>query len=140
EALRITGTSVDDQRSGGSVDDMRRINLDLALDWLQSPQPEISTTPVAGSVMNLGSVMVGAQGTPANLVVNNTGEGDLSLSCGVSGANAGQFSVLQCPDPVSPAGSDNVQLRCDPSQIGALNATLTLTSNDFDEPALQFTL
>ncbi len=140
EALRITGTSVDDQRSGGSVDDMRRINLDLALDWLQTPQPEISTTPVAGSAMNLGSVMVGAQGTPANLVVNNTGEGDLSLSCGLSGANAGQFSVLQCPDPVAPAGSGNVQLRCDPSQIGALSATLTLTNNDFDEPTLQFSL
>jgi hypothetical protein len=140
EALRVTGTSVDDQRSNGSVDDMRRINLDLALDWLQSPQPEISTTPPAGSAVDLGDVLVGGQGSPYNLMVSNTGEGDLNLACAIGGAHAGQFAVLQCPDPIAPAGSGDVQLRCDPSQTGELSATLTLTSNDFDEPTLQFSL
>ncbi|MDZ4730825.1 MAG: choice-of-anchor D domain-containing protein [Xanthomonadales bacterium] len=139
-ALRDTGTSVDDQRSSGSVTDMRRINLDLALDSLISPQPEVATIPVAGSTLDLGDVAVAGIGTVFDLEVSNSGEVDLTLACSINGLQASHFVLTQCPSVIAATTSNDISLRCDPSSIGELSATLVVTTNDFSEPELNYNL
>jgi hypothetical protein len=139
-SLRLTGTSVNDLRSGGTVTDMRRINLGQALAHFALPQPEVATTPAAGSMIDLGDVAVGGMGAASAVEVSNSGDGVLNLSCEISGANAGSYSLLACPPVVAAAASDDVSLRCDPQAIGELGATLTLNTNDLSEPLLTYSL
>lgn len=139
-ALRLTGTSVDDQRSGGSVTDMRRINLDLALDLLQQPRPEYSSIPAASSILDLGNIPVGSSGTVFDLAVSNLGDADLTMNCAISGAQAAHFVLTQCPGLIVAAASADISLRCDPSLMGDLSATLVVTSNDIRAPELNYSL
>lgn len=151
-ALRLTATVVNDQRPAenppppgrvlpaGSVTDMRRINLDLALGSLTAPQPEIETNPVAGSVLDLGDVAFAAMGAEFDLEVTNSGEEELTLSCGISGAQSSHFSMIACPAAVVATASVDISLRCEPLAVGELSATLTVTSNDSSEPTLNYML
>jgi hypothetical protein len=140
QVLRETGESVDDQRSGGTVDDMRRINLDLALIELITLQPEVASNPAAGSVLDLGDVAVADMGSVFNLEVTNSGDGDLTLSCQINGAQAGQFSLLSCPGTIAAAAGADISLRCDPTSVGEFSAALTVSTNDISEPVLNFSL
>jgi len=140
QALYQTGTSVDDQRPGGTVTDMRRINLDLALAVLDTPEPVIETSPVPGSLLDLGDVAVTAMGTQFNLEVTNAGDAELTLSCDINGLQESHFVVIACPSAVPASASTDVSLRCDPQTIGEFSATFTISSNDASNPTVNYTL
>ena len=139
-ALRDTGTSVDDERTGGSVTDMRRINIDLALAQFGEPTPEFSSTPAAGFAFDFGDVVVGTGSAPLVLQVQNLGDAELTLACSIGGANAGSFGVGECPGSVAPTASIELSLDCQPSTPGNQVAVLELATNDSDESLVSYSL
>ncbi len=89
------------------------------------------STPAAGSILNVGTANPGSP-TPGTQV-NVQSQGTLQLevcSCTLSGANAADFSVTQCPTSLAPGQSANVGIGCTPSAPGRRNATLTIVTND----------
>jgi len=139
-ALHSTGTSVDDERANGVVNDMRRINLDLALALLDQPQPEISTSPVAGSLLDFGPVYVKESSAPLQVDITNSGIGELNLNCDVAGTNNGSFQLLQCPASIAALQSAAVQLKCTPQTVGNKLAQLVINTGDEDEAEVMFEL
>lgn len=103
-------------------------------------EPEFDSTPAAGSNFNFGDVDVGVTSTAEVLQVDNLGTADLTVGCALSGANADQFAITQCPTPVSPAGSVNVTFTCTPTSAGNKVASLDLTTNDDDETNVSYSL
>jgi subtilisin family serine protease len=140
QALRHTGTSVNDQRIGGTVTDMRRVNLDLALDALTAPQPEIASDPVSESVLDFGSVHVGQAGGTQSISLSNSGGDVLTLVCALVGADSGSFQIQQCPVDIGAGDWADVELRCKPQADSQLTAQLQIQSNDTDETVLDFSL
>ncbi|HKX56434.1 MAG TPA: S8 family serine peptidase, partial [Xanthomonadales bacterium] len=141
QALRMTGTSVNDQRIGGTVTDMRRINLDLALDWLATLEPEIETHPVSGSELDFGQVRIDETSASQIIQLSNIGDGDLVIqSCDLQGAAVASFISSPCPANI-PAGTQaELELQCQPQAMDELSAQLHINSNDADEALLSFEL
>jgi subtilisin family serine protease len=140
KALRDTSTRLDDDRSGGKVKDMRRINLDQAVIILGQPVPEIETSPVAGSLFDFGSIAAGRATDSLLLHVQNSGDADLSLACALSGTDAEAFEIELCPNAVGPGSAVEVRFYCQPQIVGEFSASLDLTSNDADEAEVDFAL
>jgi len=139
-ALRDTGTSVDDNRSNGTVMDMRRINVDLALTVMGSSFPEFDSTPAPGSDLDFGELRPGTVSEPLMVQVNNLGEADLTVECTISGESAALFEIVQCPETVGTAASDQILVNCQPLVPGEYLASLDLLSNDDDESELSYGL
>jgi subtilisin family serine protease len=139
-ALRDTAESIDDQRSSGSVTDMRRINVDLALIELALPQPEYNSNPVPSSEVDLGDVTTGASSAVFDITVSNTGDADLTLDCDINGPGAGVYVIVDCPSPIAAAAADDISLRCDPVDGGEFTATLAVTTNDDSIPLASYDL
>jgi subtilisin family serine protease len=140
EALRDTGAQLDDERSGGKVTDMRRINLDQALISLGQPRPEIETSPASGSLFDFGSVATGTGTDPLVLLIHNSGDADLSLVCSLSGTGAEAFAIEACPAAAAPDSTVEVSFYCQPQTTGEVTASLDLATNDADEAELDFSL
>jgi len=139
-ALRDTGTSLDDQRSSGTVTDMRRINVDLALSEFSEPVPEFDSTPPAGSLFDFGLVAIGTTSDSFVLLVHNPGNAELTLSCSLGGESSAIFSIGDCPSPVAGGQSAEVHFDCQPQAAGAHTAVLYLDTNDPDEAQLSYDL
>ncbi len=139
EILRNTGTPVDDQRSGGSVTDMRRINLDLALNAMLL-QPEFESTPVAGTELDFGSVFIGESSDFREVSISNSGGSALQMACQITGESAGSFQIQSCPEVVAAGQSSVLMLRCSPVAIGLKSAQFMISSNDADAPEASFPL
>jgi len=139
-ALRDTGTSVDDNRSNGTVTDMRRINVDLALDAFGQKLPEIETTLAAGSTLDFGELEIGTVSDAIAVQVDNTGEAELTVECAFSGDGAAVFEVLQCPESVAGAASGQIEVNCQPLIVGEYAASLDLVTNDPDEGEVSLVL
>lgn len=105
-----------------------------------APEPEFDSTPVAGSVLDYGDQLVGVLSASTPIQVENLGDADLTVSCGLSGANPGSFELTACPSLVVPSAIVNVTVGCKPLATGNQNAVLTLTTNDADESSVTFDL
>ena len=80
--------------------------------------PVVTMTPTIFSIENLGTL--------------NT----LNISSAiVTGANSADFSVVSFPTNVLAASSDDLVLNFTPASAGTRIATLTINSNDVDEPS-----
>ena len=78
---------------------------------------------------------------PGELVsVENLGTADLTLACSITGVNADQFSLVDCPTPVLAAGSTAVSVTCEPLSIGQKQASLNISTNDTDEAEVSYSL
>ncbi|NNK98544.1 MAG: S8 family serine peptidase [Xanthomonadales bacterium] len=102
--------------------------------------PEFSSTPVAGTTLAFGSIVTSTTSSPVIVSVENLGTADLTLVCNITGANADQFNLVACPNPVSAAGSANISVTCEPSSIGLQHASLDVSTNDADEAAVSYPL
>ncbi len=222
--FQVTGDSIDDDRSGGSVDDLRRINLDLALGlypgitlfndgdsvlnissimandptpWIsltpeppfaiaagdrqqltvdidyalappgisvselliasndpdESPlpggitinvtaldRPEINTVPDVSTSLDFDDVIVNTQSDNEIISIENTGNLELTLSCGLSGGDMGSFSIVECPENLAAMTSGPLEIACNPDTTGMKTASLDINSNDADESHLSFEL
>ncbi|MDX2418582.1 MAG: S8 family serine peptidase [Xanthomonadales bacterium] len=105
-----------------------------------SPAPEFSSTPVPGSTLALGNIIINTTSNPAVLSVENPGTADLTLACSIAGPDANQFSLVACPTPVAAAGSTAVSITCEPLSIGTKQASLNISTNDADEDELSYSL
>jgi len=101
---------------------------------------EFEADPVAGSILDFGSVDVDTVSPPLDVLVDNAGNLPLTLGCALSGPNAAWFGIIQCPDTVAPAGNVDVQVECAPDNPGTRTASLDFTTNDPDEGGVSYTL
>lgn len=98
-----------------------------------APQREINvlvnnTTRLTGSTIFLGAA------TSADLVIENLGVGNLTISnVAFSGAQSAAFSTNSVPAVLGPESVNPYTITITPSAIGTHNATLTISSDDNDE-------
>lgn len=110
------------------------VNLEAYTGVVPVPDISVSTTLVA-----FGSVDVGTSDTET-VTVSNVGNANLSITMAITGTNANQFSVAPTSQTISPAGSYGLVVTFSPTSTGAKSATLTITSNDPDEPTVNVAL
>ncbi len=74
--------------------------------------------------------------------IQNTGEAPLAnIAASITGANAGDFVLLNTPATSIPVGGEAVfEVRFKPTAVGARSATLSLISNDSNESPFLLTL
>jgi uncharacterized repeat protein (TIGR01451 family) len=108
--------------------------------------PAYGSTPEAGSTLDVGTVPVGESGT-VGLELREVGSAALIVNVAelaLSGPDAASFRVEAPPSlPLTIAdGADAVTLTvvCTPQRDGTHSATLTLTTNDADQPTASYTL
>jgi hypothetical protein len=101
-----------------------------------SREPDIAVEPTA---VDFGRVRVGRSKTRV-LVIGNDGEADLEISA-LAGV-APPFRVVSpaFPQTVAPGDELQVTLGFQPTAKGRVTQTLTIESNDPDEPAVEVTL
>ncbi len=104
--------------------------------------PNISANP---SQLDFGKVETGEESSLSQVTVENTGDAELVLgTIAVTGAQAASFQTRQdhCSDETLAAvtGSCTVGVVFVPSASGAANATLSIPSNDQDEPVSEVSL
>jgi hypothetical protein len=88
-----------------------------------------------GYTMAFGSQATGFD-TDVTFDIDNDGSADLTVSSfGISGANAGDFSIVSPATPlvISAATTQTVTVRFTPSGLGVRNASLTINNDDADE-------
>lgn len=105
-----------------------------------SPEPEYLSSPAAGSQVHLGEQEVGGTSGPQSIQIQNVGNDDLTLACGLSGPDSGDFAIQNCPALLIPAATGDIQVTCSPGTTGSLAATLTVTTNDSDEGENEYAL
>lgn len=103
--------------------------VDITVHTLSS-EPEFDAQP---SSLDFGNTEVGGQSSQETIVVQNLGGGPLTIGCSIPAENADDYLISDCPTPIAPATSVNVNLRCAPQELGAQDAVLVITSNDADE-------
>jgi len=92
---------------------------------------------VADSVLDYGPVFIGAM-PGQTLVIANQGTDDLSVTDIVS--DNGDYTVDIANFSVNPGASQEVEVTFAPSVAGVIAGTLTILSNDADEPAVTVAL
>lgn len=107
--------------------------------------PGYGSTPVAGGSISFGSAVINGGTAQAQIEIFETGDATLQVSSPqFSGANAGEFSVTApSPFPLSLADGDpprNIDLTCAPTGAGTRTATLTLSTNDPNQPQASYAL
>ncbi|MCX7751032.1 MAG: choice-of-anchor D domain-containing protein, partial [Candidatus Bipolaricaulota bacterium] len=111
--------------------------------WVNSllPRPAIAVNPTSHS---FGSVVVGQEGPPLTVTVQNVGCANLLVgTASLTGANLGEFEIRS--DSVSgqtiPAGgSRTLQVVFKPTSTGAKAATLRIPSSDPQNPVVTVAL
>ena len=101
---------------------------------------EFESTPEAGSTLDFGSHVVGSVSGIEAIAVSNPGIADLELTCSLSGADAGQFALVDCDSPIAASGTGTVSATCSPDSVGEKLASLDIETNDFTEPTVSFPL
>ena len=104
------------------ADDANIAGVDVAtlqMFWDIYPQvPEYSSNPAAGSTLDFGDQQINSESAELAVQVSNEGDGNLTLSCGLSGADPVDFNLGVCATPVAPAAMINVTVTCEPATAG----------------------
>jgi len=87
--------------------------------------------------LDFDEVVIGAQVT-LTFEIENKGIGLLELSWELSGHE--RYTVTSFPDEVDPRSTANISVRLAPEEVGEALGTLTLISNDEDNPAVEVAL
>jgi len=105
-----------------------------------NPAPEFQSVPGAGATLDFGNQPIGATSAPATIQVQNGGGADLTLSCGLSGSGQGAFAIESCLPLVGSLLSGGIEISCSPAAPSSYQATLTVLTNDLDEPIVPYAL
>lgn len=104
------------------------------------PEPQFVSSPAAGALIDFGEQVIGSNSPYVAIEVQNSGDGALSLDCSLSGPGAAQFTIHACAPSIAAGQVGAVQVNCTPAALGAHQATLTLLTNDADDPSAAFNL
>ena len=102
------------------------------------PLPDIQVSPGDGLV--IGEVLVGDTGNGAVTLTNG---GDAALTVGnvsISGANALEFGQTNDCSVLDPGASCQITVMLTPADVGEKTATLTIVSDDPDQPLIDVPL
>ncbi len=105
---------------------------------LTTPDPVADISVAPGSV-DFGSVAVGSVGS-AEVVVTNSGGADLTVDSAVATGSGFSVSAPVFPEVLPPAGTATVVVEFVPAAAGAHTGTLTIVSDDPDQPSLDVPL
>ena len=103
-----------------------------------APAPNIAVSPLA---IDFGTVEIGNAAGPATITVSNTGTAELTVSA-ISDPG-GEFVLTNVPvlSATIPAGSSvSFDANYLPTDAGADNATITISSDDPDSPTIEIQL
>ncbi len=100
--------------------------------------PDITVSPPS---YNFGSVAVG-QSASQTINIKNDGSANLSVTgLSLAGSNSAEFGVVGPSSFVlTPGASQNVQVDFTPGSVGSNSASLSIASDDPDEPSVQVSL
>ena len=100
------------------------------------PPPPAPAVTIAPSPVTFPAISQGATGTPATVVVTNSGTGALSItSVVVAGTNPKDFATTNsCSGSIAAMGTCNIMVNFTPSDTGALSETITITDNAPNSP------
>ncbi len=99
--------------------------------------PDITVSP---HNLSFGDVHVGETAT-ANVTITNTGTNTLRVTrAAISGPNASSFSIAGDGVPIRPGESQRVAVTFAPTSQGTKRATLSIASNDPDQPTVSVAL
>ncbi|MDH3300131.1 MAG: choice-of-anchor D domain-containing protein [Acidimicrobiia bacterium] len=107
----------------------------LSGDGVSAPPPDIAVNPTS---VSFGSVLIGSSAS-ASVTVSNEGTGSLSVTATtLGGANSGLFSIDSGGGAfvLAPGESRAIGLSFSPAALGSFSATLTIDSDDPDEPSV----
>lgn len=139
-ANRLTGVTYDDGSTIAYTYDATGNRMQKTVSVLA---PNISVSPL---IYNLGLVLVGNTSTAQTITISNTGTLNLVISSiALTGSNMGEFGValVTCASlspTIAAASSCKVMVDFTPTSAGAKAATLMISSNDGDTPALDIAL
>ena len=103
---------------------------------LAAGQPGYGSTPVPGSTINVGTVIVGSL-VSATLTISKTGDMTLVVTPTLSGADAADFWFAPTTFTILDGGAArDLNIGCTPSFTGTLAATLTVAHNAPGSPAV----
>ncbi len=98
------------------------------------PLPEITLSGT--STTNFGTVVIGGSQT-LSYTIENTDTAVLNISS-ISETGSSDFSLSSTPSTVAVGASATFDVIFSPSAAGTSSATITINSNDCDEPSLSF--
>ncbi len=101
--------------------------------------PEITVAPAS---LAFGDQDVDAGPTVSQTVtITNDGSADLHISTVTPTGDTGEFNLLDSGEAtLTPGGTRAIEVSFDPSSVGAKAITLTIQSDDADEPTVDVTL
>jgi hypothetical protein len=103
--------------------------------------PEITVSPASLAFGDWG--VDAGPSSSRTVTIANDGDGDLQISSvGLSGADAAEFAIESdsLEDTLAPGGLRTIQVSFDPSSEGAKAASLSIVSDDGDEPTVNVAL
>jgi hypothetical protein len=123
-----------------------RVAQDIAVDGLDKPITRGSATPSVLNGTDFDARPQGAASLPNLFTIKNEGATLLNLTgpnrVSISGPHAADFAVVgqQPAQAVGPGGLTTLQLAFTPHGVGVRTATVTISSNDPEEPLFTFTV
>jgi hypothetical protein len=114
--------------------------IQLYWDIIPTAKPEFSSTPLPGTTLSFGSIVINTTSGPAVVSVDNLGTAELTLSCDITGLNADQFNIVACPGSIAAAGSADITVSCEPGSTGLKQGTFEVSTNDADEALVSYPL
>ncbi|MDY6969946.1 MAG: choice-of-anchor D domain-containing protein, partial [Spirochaetota bacterium] len=114
-------------------------DLQIELNGIGGINPDISITP---SSLDFGTVALGGGTATRDITITNTGSADLTIiDLSVAGTDGDEFSQTNdYSAPLTPDSSCTVTVGLSPLSTGAKTATLSITSDDPDEPIVDVSL
>lgn len=132
-AGNLTGTLT---VSGDSGSTPAVVNLSATAVSGSTSGPQLSASPAS---IAFGSISTGAKGT-TNLVLSNTGTGNLTISVLTLSGAAFSVSGITIPATIAAGQSANVAVTFSPTAAGNTSGSLALASNDTTNPTLSIPL
>ena len=105
-----------------------------AFEATPTPLPEIALSGTGTT--NFGNVVTSTSQT-LSYTISNSGAGTLNIT-GISVSGSTDFSLSNTPTTVASSSSETFEVVFTPSATGTSSATITVASNDCDEPSLSF--
>lgn len=98
--------------------------------------------PVAANFTDFGNQSICAGITTVTFIIQNSGADPLNISSvTISGADAGEFSIVTFPaSTVLAGGNTTLEVSFNPSSVGLKNAVITINNDDGDEAVFDFAI